>query len=92
MIFILCNIFVVVEYLLLIGSGCFLEMVIFGEYLCVIVNFKGLVFVIFFDCILSKSKKIVVVYYINSLEVLEVVGDERKLFLGSDKISGLFYF
>lgn len=77
-IFLLCSIFVVVEYLLLIGSGCFLEMDIFGEYLCVIGNFKGFVYIIVFNIVLWEGKKIIVVYYINSLEVFEIFGDESK--------------
>lgn len=89
--FISRNTFAVAEYSPSTGSGCLLEMAISGEHLRVIANLKGPALVTSFDCTSSKSKKIVAVYYTNSLEAPEVVGDERKLLLGSDKTSGLFH-
>lgn len=89
--FISRNTFAVAEYSPSTGSGCLLEMAISGEHLRVIANLKGPAYVTSFDSTSSKSKEIVAVYYTNSLEAPEVVGDERKLPLGSDKTSGLFH-
>ena len=89
--FISRNTFAVAEYSPSTGSGCLLEMAISGEHLRVIANLKGPAYVTSFDSTSSKSKKFVAVYYTNSLEAPEVVGDERKLPLGSDKNSGLFH-
>jgi len=89
--FISRNTFAVAEYSPLTGSGCLLEMAISGEHLRVIANLKGPAYVTSFDSTSSRSKKIVAVYYTNSLEAPEVLGDESKLPLGSDKTSGLFH-
>ena len=89
--FISRNTFAVAEYSPSTGSGCLLEMAISGEHLRVIANLKGPAYVTSFDSTSSKSKKFVAVYYTNSLEAPEVVADERKLPLGSDKTSGLFH-
>lgn len=89
--FISRNTFAVAEYSPLTGSGCLLEMAISGEHLRVIANLKGPAYVTSFDSTSSRSKKIVAVYYTNSLEAPEVLGDERTLPLGSDKSSGLFH-
>lgn len=60
------------EYLLLFGSGCFFEMSIFGEYLCIIGNLKGFVYVMLFLFILNVCKNVIVVYYINSFDFFDV--------------------
>ena len=88
--FISRNTFAVAEYSPSTGSGCLLEMAISGEHLRVIANLKGPAYVTSFDSTSSRSKKIVAVYYTNSLEAPEVLGDE-KLPFGSDKNSGLFH-
>lgn len=87
--FISRNTFAVAEYST--GRGCLLEMAISGEHLRVIANLKGPAYVTSFDSTSSRSKKIVAVYYTNSLEAPDVLGDESKLPLGSDKNSGLFH-
>lgn len=89
--FISSSTFAVAEYSPSNGSGCLLEMDISGEHLRIIANLKGPAYVTSFDSTTSRSKKIVAVYYTNSLEVPEVLCDENKLRLGSDKNSRLFH-
>ncbi|KAL9967771.1 hypothetical protein ACROYT_G026063 [Oculina patagonica] len=91
--FISRNTFAVAEYSPSTGSGCLLEMAISGEHLRVIANLKGPACVTSFASASSRGKKIIAVYYTNSLEAPDVLGDESKLELplGSDEKNGLFH-
>lgn len=87
------NTFAVAEYSPSTGSGCLLEMDISGEHLRVIANLKGPALVTSFTSTLNRSKKIIAVYYTNSLDAPDVLGDESKLELplGTDEKHGLFH-
>lgn len=89
--FISRNTFAVAEYSPSTGSGCLLEMAISGEHLRVIANLKGPAYVTSFASASSRGKKIIAVYYTNSLEAPDVLGDESKLELPleSDNSNGL---
>lgn len=73
------NTFAMAEYSPSTGSGCLLEMDISGEHLRVIGNLKGPAYVTAFNTSSSEGKKIMAVYYTNSLEAPEIFGDESKL-------------
>ena len=79
------NTFAVAEYSPSTGSGCLLEMDISGEHLRVISNLKGPAYVTAFNTASSRSKKIIAVYYTNSLEAPEVLSDDSKLELPLEK-------
>lgn len=91
--FISRNTFAVAEYSPSTGSGCLLEMAISGEHLRVIANLKGPAYVTSFASTSGRGKKIIAVYYTNSLEAPDVLGDEGKLQLPleSDDSSILFH-
>ena len=92
--FISRNTFAVAEYSPSTGSGCLLEMAISGEHLRVIANLKGPAYVTSFASTSSRSRKTIAVYYTNSLEAPDVLGDAEsklELPLESDGINRLFH-
>lgn len=84
--------FAVAEYSPSTGSGCLLEMDISGEHLRVIGNLKGPAYITAFNTASREGKKIIAVYYTNSLEAPEIFGDESKLELPLQENDNGFLF